>query len=206
MAHVIAAAGLPCDSSSVMILLIRAVAEKAAPALTIRRPPARRARTPARYGTAMRAARAPMATTSLQSPWYASLFFGAEAVMPITPAMIATVARASRRPTRSCSIREPRNRSRTRPSESVGCTSVIGASENASSWNGQPRIARPVASAQRGRRRSRVSIERRIPRSVGMSRASSAWNAMAPSKQAAAAHAAAKPARSSPWIIDTILA
>ena len=64
----------------------------------------------------------------------------------------------------------------------------------------------PVASAQRGRLMSRASNDRLRARSLGMSRASSAWNAIAPSKQAAAAHAAARPAKSSPWIIDTILA
>ena len=178
----------------------------AAPALATSIPLVRRAAGPIVYGRSVTAPRTARTTSTCQSPLYESVFFGADRVIPTTPDTIAAMATSSRRPTCSRSMRTPRKRSRTSPSDRVGCTSVMGASERATSWNGHPRAARPVAAAQRGRRSRRESIDRRIPPSGSMSRASSAWKAMAPSKQAAAASAAASPTRSSAWIIGTILA
>ena len=135
------------------------------------------------------------------------MFFGADRVIPSTPATIAAVAIHSRLPIRSWSIRDPITSSSTRPRERVGCTSVNGASENASNWNGQPSPASPVASSQRGLRTSLPNMDTRAraPAAVGMARTSSAWNTTAPSKQAAAVVADARPSSSEPPITGTIL-
>ena len=135
------------------------------------------------------------------------MFFGAEAAIPRTPATIAAVAIHSRLPIRSWSIRDPIASSSTRPSDRVGCTRVRGASEKASSCNGQPAAASPVAQSQRGLRASLPSIDTRAraPAAVGMARASSAWKTTAPSKHAAAAVADARPSSSEPPITGTIL-
>jgi peptidoglycan/xylan/chitin deacetylase (PgdA/CDA1 family) len=117
------------------------------------------------YGSRLATPSTPSTIAIVASDTWLVVCGGAHSAAPRTPMTIALTARCSRRPARSPSIRSLTISSTTRPAAIAGCTTTSGASESASSCNGQPSSDRPVPNSQRLRlMRLRARPRRRYSR------------------------------------------